>query len=116
DSWGSADTRDVTYVSAGEQVLVTTAQVAKPRHADVAAASAWEQHRLIFDATPLSEVVETFNRHNKRPLIIEDPALRDFHVSGVYASTDPTSLVRFLKEQPGVEVTVSEDAIRIRGK
>jgi transmembrane sensor len=113
DTVFAPDAPDATLVSAGEQVTVTAQAITKPKHADVAAATAWMQHRLIFDGTPLSEVVENFNRYNARQLIIEDPALADFHVSGVYTSTDPSSLIRFLKEQPGVVVTESADAVRI---
>lgn len=102
-----------TYVSAGEQVTVTGERITAPQHANVAVATAWTRHRLIFDGTPLSEVVENFNRYNTRPLIIETEALRDLRVSGVYASTDPTSLIHFLKEQPGIVVVESEDAVRI---
>jgi transmembrane sensor len=102
-----------TYVSAGEQVTVTPAQITPPQRADVAAVTAWTQHHMIFDGTPLNEVVETFNRYNTRPLVIEDPTLKDFRVSGVYASTDPASLIRFLEEQPGITVAESTDAIRI---
>lgn len=102
-----------TYVSAGEQVTVTLLAVTQPKQADVAAATAWTQHRLIFDATPLSDVVDDFNRYNPRPLVIDDGALNDFHVSGVYTSTDPASLIRFLREQPGIEVTETDDAVHI---
>jgi transmembrane sensor len=109
----ASDAPGALLVSAGEQVTVTAQAITKPRHTDVTAATAWTRHRLIFDGTPLSEVVENFNRYNARQLIIEDPALADFHVSGVYASTDPASLIRFLKEQPGVLVTESADAVRI---
>lgn len=113
-SGAGATTERGTFVSAGEQVVVTPAQITKPQQTDVAAATAWTQHRLIFDATPLSEVVGEFNRYHTRPIIIETDSLKDFHVSGVYASTDPTSLIRFLKEQPGIMVIESADAVRIR--
>ncbi len=82
-------------VSAGEQLTVTDHAVAAPAPADVAVAIAWVQRRLIFDASRLSDVVDDFNRYNRRQIIIEDRALDDFHVSGVYSSTDPASLLRF---------------------
>lgn len=103
-----------TLVSAGEQVTVTARVLTAPKRADVAAATAWAQHRLFFDGTRLDEVVDDFNRYNTRPLIIEDGRLNDFHVSGVYTSTDPASLIRFLREQPGIAVTETDDAVRIR--
>jgi transmembrane sensor len=58
-------------------------------------------------------VAEEFNRYNERQLIIQDPALYDFHVSGVFSSTDPASLVRFLRERPGVKVIETATEIRV---
>jgi transmembrane sensor len=104
------------YVSAGEQVTVNASRVSPPKRANVAAATAWTEHRLIFDNTPLVDVVENFNRYNARQLILENAELNDFHVSGVYASTDPASLIRFLQAQPGMEVIETDNAVRIHRK
>jgi len=102
------------FVSAGEQVTVIPAEVvATPQHADIAAATAWMQRRLIFDGSRLSEVVQQFNRDNRRQLIIEDAQLSDFHVSGVYSSSDPASLIRFLRDQPGMKITENDNEVRI---
>ncbi len=80
---------------------------------DIAATTAWTERRLIFDGSKLSDVVQEFNRYSKRQLIIEDAQLEDFHVSGVYSSTDPTSLIRFLRQQPGMKVTEDDKEVRI---
>jgi transmembrane sensor len=87
--------------------------VAPPRHADIAATTAWMEHRLIFDGSRLSDVVQEFNRYNRRQLVIEGSQLSDFHVSGVYSSSDPSSLIRFLRDQPGVKITEDHNEIRI---
>jgi transmembrane sensor len=110
DSSGSG----AIFLSAGEQVTVTPAQtLAEPARADIAATTAWMQRRLIFDGSKLSDVVQEFNRYSKRQLVIENVELSGFHVSGVYSSTDPASLIRFLREQPGMQVTESENEVRI---
>ena len=104
------------FVSAGEQVTVTDQTVAEPRRTNVAATTAWTQHRLIFDATPLADVVDDFNRYNARQIVIEDKELNDFHVSGVYSSTDPASLMRFLRQQPEMDVIETDTGVRITRK
>ena len=105
------------FLSAGEQVTVTRAQtLPAPARADIAATTAWTQRRLIFDGSKLSDVVQEFNRYNKRQLVIEDAQLSDFHVSGVYSSTDPSSLIRFLREQPGIKITDNENEVQIAPK
>ncbi len=104
------------FVSAGEQVTVTDQTVAEPKRTNVAATTAWTQHRLIFDATPLADVVDDFNRYNARQIVIEDEELNDFHVSGVYSSTDPASLMRFLRQQPEIDVIETDAGVRITRK
>jgi transmembrane sensor len=108
-----AESGSAVYVGAGEQVTVTSQSLAPPEHADVTAATAWMQRRLVFDGTRLSDVVEQFNRNNRRQLIIESDKLAGYHVSGVYSSTDPASLVRFLREQPGFKITETDTEVRI---
>jgi transmembrane sensor len=104
-------------LSAGEQVTVTPWQaLPAPAHADVAAATAWTERRLIFEGARLSDVVQEFNRYNRRQLVIDGAQLSDFHVSGVFSSTDPTALIRFLRAQPGMRLTESDKEIRIAGQ
>ena len=101
------------YLSAGERVTVTDDSAPAPQRVDLASATAWTQHRLIFDDTRLADVADEFNRYNHRQLVIESDELADLRISGVYSSTDPTSLMRFLSEQPGVKITQERDQIRI---
>jgi transmembrane sensor len=100
-------------VSAGEQVVATGVRVSQPKRTDVTAVVAWTQRELVFDSTPLAEVVLEFNRYNPKPLIVSDNRLRDFHITGVFSSTDPTSLLQFLRSQPDIQVTEGDTGIRI---
>jgi len=116
---GSAEEREhqaVSYLSAGEQLTVTAQSVVQPVHADVTAATAWTHGSLIFSASRLADVVEEFNRYNERRLIIRDQQLAGMRISGVYSSTDPALLVRFLREQPGVMVDDRSSSIVISAK
>ena len=101
------------FLAAGEQVLVTASAMRKASHPNIAVATSWTQRQLEFESASLSEVAEEFNRYNERQLIIEDPSLYDFHISGVFSSSDPASLVRFLRERPGVRVTETDSEIRV---
>jgi transmembrane sensor len=69
--------------------------------------------RLIFEDTPLSEVAEEFNRYNRRPLAIDDPDLQTLKISGIYSSTDPVSLINFLRNQNSMRVIETEDQVRV---
>jgi len=100
-------------LTAGEQAIVKEQAVARSKSVDIAAVTAWTERRLVFDSTRLADVVEEFNRHNTRPLILEGEELAALRISGVYTSTDPTSLLRFLRAQPGIVVTETESQVRI---
>jgi transmembrane sensor len=105
------DKTEKLFVSAGEQLIVTPQAITTPRPANIAAATAWTQQRLVFDSAPLSEVAEEFNRYNTRPIVIRDNALENFGVIGVFSSADPASLLAFLRAQP--EIAVFETASEV---
>jgi transmembrane sensor len=109
DSPGSAG----VILSAGEQLTVLPHTVTKPMRTDTAVATAWVQKHLIFEETPLSDVAEEFNRYNRRPLTIDDHELETLRISGVYSSTDPTSLINFLRSQNSIQVIETEKQVRI---
>jgi len=111
-----AETPEPTIVAAGEQVTVTGQAVTPPKHADVAVATSWTRRQLVFEGARLGDVAEDFNRYNRQQLVIESPGLQDFHISGVYSSTDPASLIRFLRAQPGIDVVETEQEVRVTRK
>jgi transmembrane sensor len=103
-------------LTAGEQLVVAPKVLARPTPANVKAATAWTQRRLIFSAAPLTEVASEFNRYNARHLVIESRELEHFRINGVFSSADPSALIGFLREQPGMAVTETEREIRIARK
>jgi len=103
--------------TAGEQVRIAqSGSVQRNPAANIDAATAWTQRRLIFTGAPLSEVVEEFNRYNAIPLQIADPTLKDAQISGAFSSSDPSSLIRFLREVGMYEVRETDTAIQITRK
>jgi transmembrane sensor len=101
---------------AGEQITVTDTETQPVKRPDVARAIAWTQRQLVFEAATLTEVAEEFNRYNQRQLIVQDPELYDFHISGVFASTDPGALLQFLRERAGMQIVETENAIYLTKK
>jgi transmembrane sensor len=100
-------------VSAGEQLTVTPRALQLAPHADIASATAWTQRELIFHSASLTEVADEFNRYNDRKLIVTDSSLETFHISGVFSSTDPSSLIRFLQSRPGIRIVQTDGEIRV---
>jgi transmembrane sensor len=110
-----APASDEVLLNAGQQLAVPTAGSAlpQPRSVDVEGAIAWTHRRLVFDSTALEDVVAEFNRHSRRTLVIEGNGLRDVDISGAFSSTDVGPFLRFLRAQPGIEVTEESDRIVI---
>jgi transmembrane sensor len=115
ETYSGADGANAAAImlSAGEQLTVLPHTVTKPTRADTVAATAWVQKRLIFEETPLNEVAEEFNRYNRRPLAIDDAELQTLKISGVYSSTDPASLINFLRSQNSINVIETENQVRV---
>jgi transmembrane sensor len=104
------------YASAGEQVILTAQAVSKPAHPDVAAATAWRERKLVFSSSPLPQVVGEYNRYHEKRLVIADPTLSDFRISGVFSAADAASLIAFLKVQSNIEVDERPNEIVLRAK
>ncbi len=81
-------TANEILVGAGQQLALSRGASAGPpqlRAVDVNDAIAWTRRRLVFDSTPIEDVVAEFNRHSTRELVIQGA---DFRTS--------TSVARFL--------------------
>jgi len=100
-------------LAAGEQAVVTHNAARRAEHPNFAGATAWTRQQLVFNSASLSEVAEEFNRYNGRKLVIDPSALDNVHISGIFASTDPTSLIRFLRLRPGVHIIETPTEVRI---
>jgi len=100
-------------LAAGEQVTVTEDAAQKTANPNIAGATAWRDREIVFESATLSDVAEEFNRYNQRQLVVVDPKLYGFHISGVFSSTDPDSLIKFLRQRPGVQVIETAGEIRV---
>jgi transmembrane sensor len=109
----NADESSSVLLAAGEQLTVTADAAQKSANPNIASATAWREREIVFESATLSDVAEEFNRYNHRQLVIEDSQLYGFHISGVFSSTDPDSLIRFLRQRPGVKVTERHEQIYV---
>jgi transmembrane sensor len=108
--------RGEMLLAAGEQITVQPATTPKPIKADVSAATSWAQHKFIFKGASLESVAKEFNLYNERHIIIRDAQLSDLKVTGIFSSTDPSSLIRFLEARPDISVTESGNEIVVSSK
>jgi len=103
-------------LTSGEQAVVVAQTAVKQLSPDIAAATAWSQGHIVFHGTRLKDVATEFNRYNSRHLVIRAPELLSFKVTGIFSSTDPTSLIRFLAGRPEMKVTETADEIVVSAR
>lgn len=76
---------------------------------------AWQAPRLSFTETPLADVVQQFNRHNRIQLVIEDPALAARPVGGAFRADNVEAFVRQLENSGEITTErASPDRIVLR--
>jgi transmembrane sensor len=92
-------------LGAGERASVTRAGIQTNAGPSIEAVAAWTQQRLVFRDQPLAAVIREFNRYRTHPLVLDDGALAEMKISGVFDANDPDSLIKYL----GIYETVQVD-------
>jgi transmembrane sensor len=95
--------QQAVHVSAGTRADVQASNVRTVPIVNAAAVTSWRSGRLIFDGTPLSEVVAEFNRYNDVQLELAGDRLSGERISGVFDADQPHALARFLERSGVIE-------------
>jgi transmembrane sensor len=98
-------------VDPGTQAEAQPSRPVQTHHADLGRSLAWRERRLVFDGTPLAEVIEEFNRYNSVALLLIDTRLSNRRISGVFDANDPESLVDFLAKVDHIPVSRSDQRV-----
>lgn len=106
---GNPDEDRSQLLGAGEEALMrrdgTIERAQKP---NVVSSVAWRQRRLIFDQTPLEEMVREFNRYSTSKIIrLEGIEPRAHHYDGIFDADDPESLAALLERDKELLVETS---------
>jgi transmembrane sensor len=80
-------------VAANERVVITRASARRSEVHSIAPVEAdrqlaWREGMVSFDGESLQTAVAEINRHNRRQIVIDDPALADKPVVGIFRATD----------------------------
>lgn len=106
-------TPDMPVLHAGQKLVVGTSSALKSLPAvqlfnlgngDIDQELSWQSTRLVFNDTPLDDVVSAFNRYNDVQLRIGAPELRDRPLTGVFKAENLDGFLRLL--QAGQVVSV----------
>lgn len=100
----------------GQQVLhIEGSTVQEVRGADPDAVFAWRSGRLIYDNTPLADVVADFNRYGGAPIRI-DPSAANVKVTGVFVVDGQRAMVERLAQFSGLAVVMRPNEIVLKGQ
>jgi transmembrane sensor len=113
--------RIASELVAGQEALVVLREGSSPNvHVrevaadEIARLLAWQSLQLEFVSLPLREVVEAFNRHNTRRLLIEDHETGEIVVGGSFRADNIEPFVRLLDLGFGVSAYPRGDDIVLR--
>lgn len=77
---------------------------------------AWRAGYLVFHETALADAVAEFNRYNAEKIVIDDPSVAAYRVSGKFRSTSFESFVRLLETAFPIEARYQNAEIRLSGR
>ncbi len=97
--------RNRTRLSAGYVSRADTkGALTAPYQDDVSSRLSWQRGRLVFDNTPLSDVVSELNRYLAFPLSTSDTRLAHLRISGTVGIDSPEALLAVLPQIAPVKV------------
>jgi len=80
---------------------------------DIEQATAWQAARLVFDETPLDQVVAAFNRYSEHKLALGEPSLRSRKITGVFRADNSEGFARLLVAGADVMAVRKSDALSV---
>lgn len=99
----------------GQRLTVSNATSApvldKPR---IEAVTAWRRGEVMLDNTPLADAIAEMNRYDQRSLVIDDPAIANVKISGVYHTGDSELFASMLARLYGFDVQHRDGHIYLR--
>jgi transmembrane sensor len=112
-----SNSQSAIELSAGEALSVRPdgASTVLPK-ADIEAATAWRQGKVIFRDQTLAEAVHRLNRYSRQQVVVDDPALAQMKVSGVFESGDAQAFAEAMQAYLPVVADSSQSTIHLRMK
>jgi len=114
---GTRGGRVIRRVAANEQATVmetSQVQVQSMPHAEAERRLAWRDGMVDFAGEPLTAAVAEINRHNRRQIVVDDPALASRPVVGMFRANDPDNFAATVAAALGVRSVDQGDDIHLR--
>ncbi|MCU1727401.1 FecR domain-containing protein [Pseudomonas sp. 7P_10.2_Bac1] len=111
---GSVDVQSITdpaqqrRLIPGQQLAVLNGQLQPTDNADTSRVLAWQDRKLVFSRTPLSQAIAQIQRYRQAPIRLDDPGLADLPISGVFKTDNVEDLLDLLPHI--LPLTLARDA------
>ncbi|ROS01475.1 FecR family protein [Sinobacterium caligoides] len=107
DSEGRTSQQNVVV---GEQVHTDPViGVTLPEKIDAALSTSWLKGEMVFDNTPLADVVSEANRYSRHPIILGSEQLASLRVSGLFTNNDTKTLISALERSLSLRAEKQDD-------
>lgn len=104
-------------MQAGEQLIASAGRKVVVRNINLKQVTAWERSEIVFQNTPLTEVVHSMNRYSAHPIVIADQNVSALRLSGVFKTNDINGFVETLTDYLPVTSSVAQDGtIKLRAR
>jgi transmembrane sensor len=104
-----AETTPDLVLQPGQAAELTPAQIVQVDAVDLRRSGAWRYGQMIFDAEPLAAAVAEINRYHRRKIVLNDPALGDIAISGVFQTGRPEAFADVLTQAFPVEIAHQDE-------
>jgi transmembrane sensor len=75
---------------------------------------AWRTRLVVFAGEPLHQALAEMNRYSHRPIMVDDPALAERRIVGVFSTADPQTFVSAMTATLGVEAVGRGNVVLLR--
>lgn len=98
--------RRTARLTAGQGVDAADGDLAAIRPVNIVALLAWQQGQIVFENTPLKQVVQEMNRYSPSAILLSDSRLGQIRIAGVFSIDNPQSFLDLLPEIAPVRILV----------
>jgi len=75
---------------------------------------AWQRGQLSFEDVSLRDALQEFARYSDTPVVIDDPAISQLKVVGLYSASDPVGFAKTVAISLGLRVELRDGVVHLK--
>jgi transmembrane sensor len=112
-SVSSLPAAEETVLTPGQRLVFAKGDAPKIDEPRIEAVTAWRRGEVMLDKTALAEAVAEMNRYDQATLVIDDAAIAQLKVSGIYHTSDNENFAAMISRLYGLQITHREGRIHL---